>query len=146
MSRPSTALPTAVEIFIDGSSLGNPGPSGVGVVIRSADGRSVATLSASIGNTTNNVAEYLALLYALQKAQSLGLRQVAVKTDSELLAKQCAGSYKVRDGTLRLLHQLAQHAVKGFERVTIEHVSRTKNTEADRLAKAASASGRDHLS
>ena len=143
MPPPSTPPPQTTEIFIDGSSLGNPGPAGVGVVMYGPDGRPSATLSKYIGETTNNVAEYLALLYALQEAQRCGLRRAAIKTDSELLAKQCSGEYKVRDGTLRLLHDLAQHGVKNFERVTIEHVSRTKNREADRLAKAASASRRD---
>ncbi len=144
--NPPSAPPTVAEVFIDGSSLGNPGPAGAGVVICGTGGHPAATVSKYLGETTNNVAEYLALLYALQEAQHRGLRQVAVKTDSELLARQYAGVYKVRDGTLRILHELARHAAKGFERVTVEHVSRTRNTDADRLAKAASTSRRDQRS
>lgn len=134
MTPRTTASAQAVEIFIDGASLGNPGPAGVGAVFLDGKGTRVARLSKYVGETTNNVAEYLALLYALQEAQARGWRTVFVKTDSELLAKQLSGDYKVRDQTLRMLHELARHLMRAFERCTVEHVSRTRNAEADRLA------------
>ena len=77
-------------IFIDGASRGNPGPAGIGAVLKNGQGQVVAKLYKYIGETTNNVAEYLALLYALCEAQRQGMKSVAVNTDSELLAKQLA--------------------------------------------------------
>ena len=126
-----------VEVFIDGASSGNPGPAGVGVVFLDAHGQPAATFKHYVGEATNNVAEYLALIYALQEAQARGWRRLAVKTDSELLARQLAGAYKVRDGTLRILHDVVQHARHAFEQVSVQHVSRTLNQEADRLARQA---------
>ena len=123
-----------VEIFIDGASSGNPGPAGIGAVFLDGKGVPVARLSKYVGETTNNVAEYLALLYALQEAQQRGWRQVSVKTDSELLARQLSGEYKVRDPLLRLFHELAHHLMQAFERCAVEHVGRSRNAEADRLA------------
>ncbi|MBI3088419.1 MAG: ribonuclease HI family protein [Candidatus Omnitrophica bacterium] len=134
MTPRTTADGPAVEIFIDGASLGNPGPAGVGAVFLDEQGARLARLSKYVGETTNNVAEYLALLYALQEAQARGWRHVSVKTDSELLAKQLSGEYKVRDQTLRLFHELARHLMRAFERCAVEHVSRSRNAEADRLA------------
>jgi len=123
-----------VQVSIDGASLGNPGPAGIGVVFVDAEGAPLAKLSKYLGETTNNIAEYLALLYALQEAQARGFRRLAVKTDSELLAKQLAGEYKVRDGTLRLFYDLVRHLMGSFEQCTVAHISRTQNTQADRLA------------
>ncbi len=123
------------EIYIDGASRGNPGPAGIGVVVI-ADGSTdpVGQLSKSVGRTTNNVAEYLALLYALQAALQKGYTNVMVKTDSELLARQISGQYKVRDPQLRILYDLAQHLVGGFEQCRVEHIPRSRNVLADRLA------------
>ena len=87
-----------------------------------------------LGETTNNVAEYLALVYALQEALQLGYQEVAVKSDSELLVKQLHGDYRVRDPQLRLFHGLATHLAQGFRTFRIEHIPRTQNTVADRLA------------
>lgn len=123
-----------VQAYIDGASLGNPGPAGIGVVLADSRGSPVVQLSKYLGETTNNVAEYLALLYALQEAQRRGIRRLSVKTDSELLAKQLKGDYKVRDGTLRLFHDLARQWMQAFEQCTVEHLNRTQNTQADRLA------------
>ena len=123
-----------MHVYIDGARSGNPGPAGIGVVVLDAQGTVVATLSKYLGETTNNVAEYLALLYALQDAHARGFRRLAVRTDSELLAKQLAGEYKVRDGTLRLFYDLARHLMGAFEHCTVAHISRTQNTQADRLA------------
>ena len=121
------------EIFIDGASRGNPGPSGIGVVLKDGAGPG-RQLSRYLGETTNNVAEYLALVYALQLALKEGYGTVAVFTDSELLARQITGRYKVRDALLRLLHDLAVELARGFTRFTIQHIPRSRNTQADRLA------------
>ena len=128
------------EIYIDGASHGNPGPAGIGVVIKDAgrvgrDGRAAAReLSHYIGETTNNVAEYLALVYALQEALQAGYRMVSVRTDSELLARQVSGVYRVRDPLLKLLHDVVHHLMRGFTQCSVEHIPRTKNAAADRLA------------
>ena len=130
------------EVFIDGASRGNPGPSGVGVAVFLAGAAApVRTLSKYIGATTNNVAEYLALVYGLHEASLTGATEVLVRTDSELLARQINGQYKVRDATLRLLHDVAQHLGKSFKTFTIEHIPREQNTVADTLAGRGAAEG-----
>ena len=128
---PQTA---SIEVYIDGACLGNPGPAGIGVVFLNGGDGPVREFSKHVGHTTNNVAEYLALVYALQEALQRHLTRVTVKTDSELLARQMAGVYKVRDATLRLFHDLAKLLVGRFEACTIEHIPREQNTQADRLA------------
>ena len=120
------------EVYIDGASRGNPGPAGVGVVFMDPTG--VRQFSKYLGETTNNVAEYLALVYALQEAMQAGYAALTVKTDSELLARQVNGQYRVRDGQLRLFHDLALHLAQGFRQCRVEHVPRTENRLADRLA------------
>lgn len=132
------------EIYIDGSSRGNPGPSGIGVVLRDGAGAPARELAKPIGITTNNVAEYLALVYALHEAHRSGCTAVVVKTDSELLARQMNGQYRVRDAHLRLFHDLAAHLAGGFQRCEITHVPREDNRLADRLATQA-ADGRAGL-
>ena len=124
----------AVEVFIDGASLGNPGPSGVGVAFVRPDGTPIRQFAKGIGQATNNVAEYLAFLYALQEALQAGCTDLVVRTDSELLARQLSGRYKVRDATLRILHDLATHLQLAFASVHVEHVPRERNRLADRLA------------
>ena len=125
------------EVFIDGASRGNPGPSGIGVVFVDARGAAGRQLSRYVGETTNNVAEYLALLYALQQALRDGCTALTVHTDSELLARQLNGQYRVRDPRLRLFHDLALELAKGFARFSIQHIPRGRNAQADRLAGAA---------
>ena len=122
------------ELYIDGASRGNPGPSAIGAVLFDARGSVVRELSQYIGETTNNVAEYLALIYALQEALQAGAAALTVKTDSQLLERQMNGRYKVRDPHLKLLHELASHLAAGFAVCRIEHVPREQNRRADRLA------------
>ena len=122
------------EIYIDGASRGNPGPSGIGVVLMDGAESPARELSVYLGETTNNVAEYLALVYALQEALRGGYTEVTVRTDSELLARQVNGQYRVRDPHLRLFHGLAAHLAKGFRACRVEHIPRTQNRLADRLA------------
>ena len=125
------------EIAIDGASRGNPGPAGVGAVFQDGQSRPVRHFAKYLGETTNNVAEYLALVYALQEALREGYTELTVKTDSELLVRQLNGQYRVRDAQLRLFHDLAQHLARAFRRCEIHHVPRTQNRLADRLANQA---------
>ena len=122
------------EVYIDGASRGNPGPAGVGVVFLDGQARPVRQFSHYLGETTNNVAEYLALVYALQEALRAGYTALTVKTDSELLARQVNGRYRVRDAQLRLFHDLALHLARGFSRCEVQHVPRAQNALADQLA------------
>jgi ribonuclease HI len=119
------------EVHIDGASRGNPGPSGIGAVFA---GSFKGELSRYVGETTNNVAEYLALLYALQEALRQGVSAVSIKSDSELLVRQMTGAYRVRDPHLRLFHDLARQMAGGFHAFSIAHIPREQNQTADRLA------------
>ncbi|MBI4597220.1 MAG: ribonuclease HI family protein [Candidatus Omnitrophica bacterium] len=125
------------EILIDGASRGNPGPAGIGAVCYDGNGEPAWQLSQFLGPTTNNVAEYLALVYALQEALKRGQTSVVVKTDSELLARQLSGQYRVKDPWLKILHDLVRHLREGFEHCAVQHVPREHNRQADRLAGAA---------
>ena len=121
-------------MYIDGASRGNPGPASVGVVITNGGHAPLRQFGAYLGETTNNVAEYCALLYGLQEALRAGCRAVTVRTDSELLARQVNGQYRVRDAQLRLLHGLAVHLMEAFASCRVVHIPREQNTLADRLA------------
>ena len=121
----------------DGGSRGNPGPSGYGVVIEDASGRTLAELSEFLGVKTNNFAEYSGLLAALEYALKQGLPRLRVIADSELMVKQMKGQYRVNSPDLRPLWEEAKRRVAGLERFEIQHVLRGKNKGADRLANLA---------
>ena len=125
-----------LELFIDGACRGNPGQAAIGVVIKS-DGRVVKQLSASIGEATNNIAEYTALIYGLQEALILRSDSVKVNTDSELLYHQITGNYKIKNPTLKFLYALVRHLLEGFKTFEIRHVRRDRNKTADDLASKA---------
>jgi len=137
--RPGIAgtKPAGFLVQIDGSSLGNPGPAGIGVRILGPDGTIVKEISRFIGTRTNNQAEYEGLLCALRECRGLGSRRVVIRTDSELLHYQMAGKYKVKNPELKVLHAKARELVLELPNVTIELVRREQNKETDRLAKAA---------
>ena len=122
-----------LEIFIDGASKGNPGESGVGIVIY-RDGQAIKNISSYIGCATNNVAEYTALLYALEEALLLKAKSLKINTDSQLLARQLNKIYKVRNISIINLYNRAVHLLTGFEKVSINHIPREKNVLADKLA------------
>jgi len=126
-----------ITLEFDGGSRGNPGPAGIGIVLRAADSTPLVTLGRFIGRATNNVAEYTALVTALQKARDLGARRIRVRGDSELVIKQMRGEYRVKHPDLQPLHREAQALANQFEHVTIEHNYREKNTLADKLANMA---------
>lgn len=124
-------------LHVDGGARGNPGPAAIGVVVSAPDGEVVATVADTIGETTNNVAEYRALLRGLQLAAAHGAREVDVINDSELVARQLTGVYKVKHPALQELHRQALAALEGFERWSISSVPRAQNAEADALVNAA---------
>jgi len=124
-------------VHVDGGARGNPGPAGIGVVVSDPEGNVLDRANAYIGESTNNEAEYRALLLGLDRALALGAREVEVVNDSELIAHQMTGRYKVKKETLRLLHQQAQAAVEGFERWSIRPVRRERNEDADALVNEA---------
>ncbi len=126
----------STTIYIDGASKGNPGPAGIGIVIYK-DGRPITNIYKYIGETTNNVAEYTALIYSLQEALILGIKDVLIKSDSELLVNQLNGSYKVRNLNLRFLYEQFVHLKRGFKDLEIKHISRKENLRADKLANKA---------
>src|SRR4029079_6149423 len=114
-----------------------PGPAGIGVVIRAKDGTPLVTLGRFIGRATNNVAEYRALITALQEAQKLGAKNIVICGDSELIVKQMRGEYRVKNADLRELYDQAQHLLHQFDQAKIEHNLRHKNVLADKLANLA---------
>jgi len=126
-----------VVVRPDGASRGNPGPAAVGVVVEDASGRVLREVSEVIGVATNNVAEYRALLRALEEAHKLGAQVVEVRTDSELVSRQLLGQYRVRDPKLRALFEAVQRHMGGFSRVVVRCVPRSENARADRLARLA---------
>jgi ribonuclease HI len=122
---------------IDGGSRGNPGPAAYGVVMRDGRGEVVARLKKYIGQNTNNVAEYFALIAALDYAQTHGIRALRVESDSELLVKQMRGQYKVKSEELKPLFERAKKMSQTLEMFRIEHVYREQNREADALVNQA---------
>ncbi len=124
-------------LFIDGASRGNPGPASAGVVIQDAKGATIRTLAKRIGTATNNTAEYAALLFGLQEALALGAAELDVRTDSELLARQYSGQYKIKDEQLKLFAVLIRQLKEHFKSVTVSHVPREQNKLADAEANRA---------
>jgi ribonuclease HI len=122
-----------IDIYIDGASKGNPGPSGIGVII-CAGGQTIKNISSYIGQATNNVAEYTALIYGLQEAYKLRAENIKINTDSQLLHRQLNKTYKVKNQNILNLYNQAVHLLEGFKHVTIHNISRQDNRGADRLA------------
>lgn len=122
------------KLWTDGGARGNPGPGGAGFLLKSPTGEVLAAEGHFLGHTTNNVAEYRALLLGLQRAVELGVERVEVRADSELLIKQLKGQYRVRNEGLRPLYEQATALLKRFAATRLIHVRREHNVEADRLA------------
>jgi ribonuclease HI len=135
----SPAAPGLAEISIhaDGASRGNPGEAGAGVVIADERGQTLKEWKSYLGLTTNNVAEYRALLLALEKASALRAERVIINMDSELVVRQVLGEYKVREAHLKPLYQKALELLGGFPKYRIRHVPREENRRADQLANEA---------
>jgi len=127
----------------DGAARGNPGPAAAGAVLLDGDSSAgeraapVATISEAIGIATNNVAEYIALVLALEAAERLGAREVELRLDSQLIVEQLAGRYRVRDPKLAPLYREALERLARLERWSARHVPRAEHRAADALANAA---------
>lgn len=131
---------------IDGASRGNPGPASYAVILRGPEGTKIADLSKCIGRQTNNIAEYYALVAALDYAAAHSIGALRVRSDSELLVRQMQGRYKVKNADLKPLHERAQKLSRGLGYFVIEHVRREENREADALANLALDGGGSHSS
>ncbi|MDR7420120.1 MAG: serine hydrolase [Armatimonadota bacterium] len=126
-----------LRVFIDGASRGNPGPAALGVVLEDARGKTIAEIGEYLGETTNNTAEYQALLRALREARARRADDLEIFADSELLVQQIRGRYRVKSPNLAPLHHAAIQALAGFPRWRIAHVQRIRNAAADTLANRA---------
>jgi ribonuclease HI len=124
-------------IYTDGAARGNPGPAAIGVIIRDESGNTVANISQRLGITTNNQAEYRAVIAGLEKAIGLGARRVIIKSDSELVVKQLNGQYKVKNTALRPLCQEIIKLISSLESYSITNIPRDQNSAADALANKA---------
>ena len=133
----TTSAAGRVVAYIDGGARGNPGPAGFGVRVEQPDGALIEEFAGSIGVATNNVAEYRALLAALEWAKRHGHDRLHVRSDSLLLVQQMLGNYKVKNAGLQALHAKARVLAHEIGRVTFEHVGRSLNAHADRLANTA---------
>ena len=134
--------PKRIVLRTDGASRGNPGPSGAGAILEDAEGNLLREVSEYLGRTTNNVAEYRALLLGLRAAQEFGAEELELRLDSELLARQLTGRYRVKSPHLIELHREAKRLLEDYARVDIRHIPREANGRADRLAGRAI---REHL-
>jgi ribonuclease HI len=126
-----------LQLHVDGASRGNPGEAGFGVHASTPDGRDLAGLYGYLGRATNNVAEYQGLLHGLRWALARGASEVEVYSDSELLVRQLAGRYRVKNAGLQPLFREAQSLLARFARARVTHVPRERNREADALANRA---------
>lgn len=122
-----------LSIYSDGAARGNPGPAGVGVVIKRGS-HTLAEVSDFIGRATNNIAEYLAFIRGLEEALVLGANKVECFSDSELLVKQINGEYKVKNEGLIPLYHHIKSLIKKFKSFTVSHTLREENKHADKLA------------
>jgi ribonuclease HI len=130
-------LAVRVTVHVDGGARGNPGPAAIGVVISDAGGGVLDEVGERIGVATNNVAEYKAVLRGIERAEALGAREVELINDSELIAKQLTGAYKVKHPAMKPLHEQAMAALRGFDSWRIRSVPRAQNADADRLVNEA---------
>jgi ribonuclease HI len=122
---------------VDGGARGNPGPAAVGAVVTSPEGSVLAEKGVYIGEATNNVAEYRAVLLGLELARQLGAREVEVVNDSELVARQIGGQYKVKHAGLKPLFIETMRELRAFDRWTVRNVRRESNERADQLVNEA---------
>jgi ribonuclease HI len=126
-----------VVVHVDGGARGNPGPAAAAAVLSTADGDVLDEATELLGRATNNVAEYRGLLLGLDRARALGATEVEVVNDSELVAHQVNGRYKVKHPDMKPLHARALEALGGFERWTVRSVPRAANADADALVNQA---------
>lgn len=132
MTAPGTLI-----VHVDGGARGNPGPAAIGVVVSEPDGTVIDEVAERIGVATNNVAEYRALLRGIERAAALGASTLQLINDSELVARQLTGAYKVKHPGMKPLYEQAMAALDGFTSWTIRNVPRAQNAQADALVNAA---------
>jgi ribonuclease HI len=125
------------RLYTDGAARGNPGPAGAGAVIVNPEGHIVAKVGKFLGDSTNNVAEYMGLILGLKRAKAMGIHELEVLSDSELLVKQLHGDYAVKAEHLRPLHEEAQALLHGFSSIEVRHISREENAQADAMSNRA---------
>ena len=125
------------RLYTDGAARGNPGPAGAGAVIVNPDGHIVAKVGKFLGESTNNVAEYMGLILGLRRAKAMGIKELEVFADSELLVKQLAGDYAVKAEHLKPLHDEAQQLLKAFSWIQVRHIPREENGQADAMSNRA---------
>jgi ribonuclease HI len=126
-----------VTVNVDGGARGNPGPAAIGVVLRDGDGRVLEEVGEKIGEATNNVAEYKALLRGIELAAAQGAGELELIGDSELVVRQVEGRYKVKNAGIKPLHAEVKRALGDFDAWSIRHVRRENNADADRLVNEA---------
>ena len=124
-------------VHVDGGARGNPGPAAAAAVVSAPGGEVLDQAAVRLGRATNNVAEYRGLLLGLERARALGATEVEVVNDSELVAKQVNGEYKVKHPDMKPLHAEALTALRAFDRWTVRSVPRARNAAADALVNAA---------
>ena len=129
--------PSRVVVHVDGGARGNPGQAAIGVVISTADGELLEELGERIGVATNNVAEYRAVLRGLERAHELGAEEIEIVNDSELVARQLSGAYRVKHAAMKPLHAEAMAALARFHSWSVRTVPRAQNARADELVNAA---------
>ncbi len=132
-----TEQPPRVRLFTDGAARGNPGPAGAGAVIVSPAGHIMAKIGKFLGESTNNVAEYTGLILGLKRAKAMGIKELDVFSDSELLVRQLAGEYAVKAEHLKPLHDEARTLLNGFPEVHVAHIPREENKAADEMSNRA---------
>ncbi|HEV2753844.1 MAG TPA: reverse transcriptase-like protein [Solirubrobacteraceae bacterium] len=126
-----------VVVHVDGGARGNPGPAAAASVVSTPEGEVLDESAETLGQVTNTVAEYRGLLLGLQRARELGATEVEVVNDSELVAKQVNGAYKVKHADMKPLHAAALDVLGGFQRWTVRSVPRARNAHADALVNQA---------
>ena len=126
-----------LTVNVDGGARGNPGPAAIGVVVRETGGEVLEEVGERIGETTNNVAEYRALLKGIERAAALGGSELELVGDSQLVVRQVEGRYKVKNAGMKELHEEVKRALRGFDSWSIRHVRRNQNADADRLVNEA---------
>ena len=126
-----------VTVNVDGGARGNPGPAAIGVVLRDGEGAVLEKVGETIGEATNNVAEYRALLRGIELAKAYGAGDLELIGDSELVVRQVEGRYKVKNAGMKELHEEVVQALREFDAWSIRHVRRAENADADRLVNEA---------
>ncbi len=126
-----------MNVYTDGGSRGNPGPSGVGAVLFDEEGEKVEEISRYIGDATNNVAEYIAVIYGVQEAMYNKADKVILNVDSQLVARQLKGEYRVKDQNIKKFFDITLNLFRAFDKVEIKEIPREDNKEADALANKA---------